>query len=253
VEESKSDILRKLDSVTWYHSFEIVPGVFTPGRLPTDAKATFAHFGLPADLSGKAVLEIGTWDGPVAFECEARGALVTALDIQDPDKTGFNVAKEILGSKVTYVQGSVYDTSRLLHDRYDYVFMLGVYYHLKNPILAFEQVAQLLVDDGLLVFEGACIQAYCEDVSGRPVSAERAREIGESDVPLCAFYANTFCGDDSNWFIPNFVCLEGWMEAAGLRIVRHALHIAPSDPRIERVGGVAQKVGRLRVEHRLVE
>ena len=193
------------------------------------------------------------WDGPVAFECEARGGVVTALDIQNPNKTGFNVAKEILGSRVEYVQGSVYDATELLKDKYDYVFMLGVYYHLKHPILAFEQVAQLLVDDGLLVFEGECLQSYCEDANGRPVPAERASDIGRSDIPLCAFYANAFCGDDSNWFIPNLVCLAGWMECAGLRIVRHALHIAASDPRIERVGGVAQKAGGLRVEHRLAE
>jgi len=253
VEWNKDEILRKLNTVPWYHRFEIVPGIFTPGKLPTDAKATFLHFGLPSDLSGKRVLEIGTWDGPVAFECEARGGVVTALDIQDPDKTGFNVAKGILGSKVEYVQGSVYDATRLLTGKYDYVFMLGVYYHLKHPILAFEQVAQLLADDGLLVFEGACLQAYCEDANGRSVPAEQASAIGHSDIPLCAFYANTFCGDDTNWFIPNLACLSGWMECAGVRIVRHALHIAPSDPRIERIGGVAQKVAGLRVEHRLVE
>src|SRR5271167_2886975 len=100
------EILEKLRSVPWYHRFEIVPGVFTPGKLPTDPKATFTHFALPASLKGKRVLEVGTWDGPVAFECEARGGTVTAMDIQDPTKTGFNVAKEILQSNVRYVQGS---------------------------------------------------------------------------------------------------------------------------------------------------
>ena len=157
---SKEDILKEISTVPWYHSFEIVPGVFTPGKLRTEPKVTFAHFGLPTDLSGKSVLEIGTWDGPVAFECEARGAVVTALDIQDPSKTGFNVAKKILDSKITYVQGSVYDATRLLAARYDYVFFLGVYYHLKHPILAFEQISEVLVDDGSLVFEGACLQEY---------------------------------------------------------------------------------------------
>ena len=87
------EILQKLNSVSWYHRFEIVPGVFTPGKLITNAKETFVHFGLPESRKEKNVLEIGTWDGPVAFECEARGGTVTALDIQDPDKTGFNVAK----------------------------------------------------------------------------------------------------------------------------------------------------------------
>jgi tRNA (mo5U34)-methyltransferase len=248
----REEVLQRLSRVSWYHRFEILPGVFTPGKLLTDAKALFVQFNLPKSLKGKKVLEIGTWDGPVAFECEARGGIVTALDIQDPAKTGFNVAKEILNSQVRYFQGSVYDATSLLNETYDYIFFLGVYYHLKNPVLAFEQVSQLLTADGSLVFEGECLQGYCETVDGIPAPSELSRTIGSSDIPLCAFYANTFVGDDSNWFIPNFACLRSWMEAAGLRIIQQSFHIVPSDPRVERVGGVAQKVAGLRVEHRLV-
>lgn len=247
------EILREIKSVPWYHRFEILPGVFTPGKLPVDPKTIFAHFGVPGSLTGKNVLEVGTWDGPLAFECEARGGIVTALDIQDPRKTGFNVAKRILGSHVKYVQGSVYDATDLLRGTYDYIFFLGVYYHLKNPLLAFEKLSLLLADRGLLVFEGACIRSYVEDTQGNPVSLQTAQAIGCSDVPLSAFYANTYCGDDSNWFIPNFLCLKSWMEAAGLTVVSHSFHDDKSDPRTQRVGGVAQKAGGLRVEHRLVE
>jgi tRNA (mo5U34)-methyltransferase len=82
------------------------------------------------------VLEIGTFDGAIAFECETRGAKLTGLDIQDPSKTGFNVAKEIRQSRVDYVQGSVYDLAALFTEKFDYVFFLGVFYHLKNPVLA---------------------------------------------------------------------------------------------------------------------
>jgi len=77
-------LYRKINAVQWYHRFEIVPGIFTPGKLPTNAKQSFSHFQIPQDLTGKEVLEIGTWDGPIAFEAEARGATVTALDIQYP-------------------------------------------------------------------------------------------------------------------------------------------------------------------------
>lgn len=249
----KEEILSQIGSVPWYHRFEILPGIFTPGKLFTDPKATFAHFGLPGNLEGKNVLEVGTWDGPLAFECEARGATVTALDIQNPNRTGFNVAKRILGSHVRYVQGSVYEAAHLLHEMYDYIFFLGVYYHLKNPVLAFEELSRILSDGAFLVFEGACIQSYAENAHGIPVSRESAQNIGCSEVPLAAFYANTYCGDDSNWFVPNFLCLKGWMEAVGLGVISHSFHSEQSDPRTQRVGGVAQKVAALRVEHRLVE
>ena len=147
---TNEEILAKLDTVSWYHRFEIVPGVFTPGKLLSKPKELFEHLDLPSDLTGKKVLEVGTWDGPLAFECEARGAVVTAMDIQDPARTGFNVAREILGSKVSYVQGSVYDAARLLTGIFDYIFFLGVFYHLKHPVLAFEELSKLLTQGGTL-------------------------------------------------------------------------------------------------------
>jgi len=33
-----------------------------------------SHFGLPSDLRGKRVLDIGAWDGWFSFECERRGS-----------------------------------------------------------------------------------------------------------------------------------------------------------------------------------
>lgn len=245
-------INRKLNSVRWYHRFEIVPDVFTPGILPTNAKESFSHFGIPPDLRGKEVLEIGTWDGPIAFEAEARGATVTALDIQDPSRTGFNVAKEILKSNVTYVQGSVYDATKLLGKTFDYVFFLGVFYHLKHPIMAFEEIAKLLNDDGALVFEGECLRFYCEDEAGVRMDDECIRKLALSNIPLTLFYANTFKGDDSNWFIPNYACFKGWIEAAGLELIRHGFYEIPDgDLPLQRIGGVAHRVSGLKIEHRV--
>lgn len=245
-------INRKLNSVRWYHRFEILPGIFTPGILPTNAKESFSHFGIPPDLKGKEVLEIGTWDGPIAFEAEARGATVTALDIQDPSRTGFNMAREILRSEVTYVQGSVYDATKLLRKTFDYVFFLGVFYHLKHPIMAFEEIAKLLNNDGALIFEGECLRFYGEDETGARIDAECLRKLATSNIPLTLFYANKFKGDDTNWFIPNYACLKGWIEAAGLEIIRHTfLEVPDGSLPLQRVGGAARRVSGLKVEHRV--
>jgi len=250
---TNEEILAKLNTVSWYQRFEILPGVFTPGKLLTKPKELFAHLGLPSDLTGKRVLEVGTWDGPLAFECEARGAVVTAMDIQDPARTGFNVAREILESKVTYVQGSVYDAAQLLTGIFDYVFFLGVFYHLKHPVLAFEELSKLLNQGGTLVFEGECLRNYWENEEGKRCDFPDLIAIANSNIPLCLFYADTFKGDDSNWFIPNFACLKGWMQAAGLLVVSQAFHdVAGSPYPLQRVAGVARKIAGLRIEHRLV-
>jgi tRNA (mo5U34)-methyltransferase len=250
---TSDEILAKLNTVSWYHRFEILPGVFTPGKLLSKPKELFAHLGLPSDLTGKRVLEVGTWDGPLAFECEARGGIVTALDIQDPARTGFNVAREILESKVVYVQGSVYDAARLLTGTFDYIFLLGVFYHLKHPVLAFEELSKLLDQGGTLVFEGECLRNYWENEEGKRCDIPDLIAIANSNIPLCLFYADTFKGDDSNWFIPNFSCLKGWMQAAGLKVVSQAFHDVPDSPYpLQRVAGVARKIAGLRIEHRMV-
>ena len=242
-------IHRKINAVQWFHRFEIVPGIFTPGKQPTNAKESFNYFQIPQNLTGREVLEIGTMDGPIAFEADARGATVTALDIQDPSRTGFNVAKEILGANVTYIQGSVYDATKLLQKNFDYIFFLGVFYHLKHPVMAFEEISKLLKADGMLVFEGECLRFYCEDETGTMVENDHIEELANSNIPLTLFYSNTYKADDSNWFIPNFACLKGWLATAGLEIEWYSFYEARNPPLQQRVGGVARRVAAIKAEH----
>ena len=51
----------------------------TPGKNP-ESQDTFNNLGLPIDMSGMTVLDIGAWDGFYSFACEQRGAIVTASD-----------------------------------------------------------------------------------------------------------------------------------------------------------------------------
>jgi tRNA (mo5U34)-methyltransferase len=245
------EIRRRVYSVPWFHKYEIVPGVVTPGCQPTDPKAIFEFFQVPQDLRGKKVLEVATYDGTLAFEAERRGAEVTALDIQDPARTGFNVARDIFASQVRYVMGTVYDLGRLVPGRFDYVFCLGLFYHLKHPVLAFEEIARALEEGGLLFFEGECLRIYGEDARGRPLKEKWVRRLADSEIPVALYYADGYKRDTSSWFIPNFACLRGWLETAGFEVIRHGFLEGRKDkPPGQRVGGVARKVSsRLRVEH----
>lgn len=61
----------------WYHKIELPGGIVTPGWAPLDAK----RYGIPDDLTGKRVLDIGAWDGFWTFEALKRGAKeVIAID-----------------------------------------------------------------------------------------------------------------------------------------------------------------------------
>jgi SAM-dependent methyltransferase len=242
-----SDIESRLKAARWYHAFEILPGVITPGVVGFDARATLDALGVPRDLHGKRALDVGTWDGPMAFELEERGAEVCAVDVQDPDCTAFNTAKAIRNSKVRYAQASVYDLGQVFPEKFDLIIYFGVYYHLKHPILGFESLSGALADRGRLFFEGELWINYSETFTGERSGLDD-RSLGQSDVPLALCYTGDY-KVTSNWFVPNLTCLRGWMEAAGLEMVSYQLHANDEQKPYphQRVMGCAVKSAELAV------
>lgn len=211
-------IKEKVEAASWFQTWEIVPGVKTKGVFEFTAGYLLDHcYNAPRDLKGKRAIDIGTFDGALAFELEKRGADVIALDIQDPDVTGFNTAKEVLGSSMQYVRGSVYDVRHLVDGSFDIVCFTGIWYHLYNPIGAFVEIAGLLADDGLALMEGECLLNYIETSSGG-VSNLDAAQLAKADVPIALCYPGRY-KNGSNWFVPNIACLRSWLEAAGLEAV----------------------------------
>jgi len=231
----------RISSVRWYHRFEILPGVFTPGSVAFDAAMLLDSIGIPKDMSGKSAIDIGAWDGPMAFELERRGARVIALDVLDPTETAFNVAKELLGSRVEHVRGSVYDLGHLFNEPFDLVCFLGVYYHLTDPFRAFEEVSHVVSADGQVFFEGECLRNYAETRDGVPVQNDLIRQIAVSDLPLALLCPGVY-KKSPNWCIPNFACLSGWLGIVGLELVRHYFEeAADSIPPHQRIKGLAVK------------
>ena len=240
------EVLAQVQRAHWYHSFEVLPGLVTPGKNPTDARKNLERFRLPEDLTGKRALDIGALDGPYSFELERRGARVVAMDIQDPDHTGFNTAKRVRRSSVEYIQGSAYDLAKLTTGKFDLVCFFGVYYHMKHPLLAFEQIHSVLADDGLLAFEGECLLNYAEvPASSRAPRPEEIAAIARSDLPLTLFYAATFKDDITNWFVPNLACVRQWIDASALEL----LSLGTEDSRpFQRMYGTARKRKGARIE-----
>ena len=87
---------------------------------------------MPNNLSGKTVLDVGTWDGYFAFLAEARGAdHVLAIDPMQHNRgnTGFEYAKERLDSDVKHRVVDVFD----IEETFDVVLCFGVLYHVEKP------------------------------------------------------------------------------------------------------------------------
>lgn len=146
----------------WYHTIDLGSGVVTPGWF--DLRALSAKLPWP-DVRGKRCLDIGTYDGFLAFELERRGASeVVATDIADheswdwpphmrqhgPERlaeiagpvkgTGFRIAKRVLGSSVERLELSIYDHSPERLGTFDFVVCGALMLHLRDPLRALEAV-----------------------------------------------------------------------------------------------------------------
>jgi len=125
----------------WWHAIEVQPGIVTPGWW--DLRPTAEQIPWP-DLAGKRCLDVGTADGFWAFEMERRGAAeVVASDIpsyfQSKARARFEIAHELLGSRVRYLESSVYD----LEGEWDVVFMGYVLQVVTDPLGALEAVKRV--------------------------------------------------------------------------------------------------------------
>ena len=158
-----SDIeARVRDNPLWYHTMELAPGVVTPGWF--DLRPIVDRMPWP-DVRGKRCLDVGTYDGFLAFELEKRGAAeVVATDISDhahwdwpvemrakgaeylaqvagPEKgAGFRIAKGALGSSVEKVEINIYDLSPERVGTFDVVVCGSLLLHLRDPMRALAAV-----------------------------------------------------------------------------------------------------------------
>ena len=196
------DVQHQIDSVErWFHRFEVVPGVLTPGVY--DPAPLLELLPLPDDLSGKRVLDIGARDGFFSFEAERRGADVLALDFMPPERTGFGVAAKLRGSSVEYRVDNVYNLSPRRHGRFDLVLCLGVLYHLRNPLLGLDRIWEVCERDMLL--ETQIRSGRQRRVGGVAAEREPLMELHPED---------SLNSDHTNWWSPNPPALRAMLESS---------------------------------------
>ena len=67
----EESIIKEVNKVPyWRHRIKLPFGIETPGRIGPEL---IKHLNLPKDMSGKTLLDIGSFDGLCAFEAEKIG------------------------------------------------------------------------------------------------------------------------------------------------------------------------------------
>src|SRR5215207_6766991 len=140
----------------WFHNIHLPDGTQTApdhylGDFPAWKWAELAP-ALPEDLTGWTALDVGCNAGFYSLELARRGARVTGIDIdaQYLAQARWAAAHCGLQDRVDFRLSQVYDLARW-DDKFDLVLFMGVFYHLRYPMLGLDLVAQKV--SRLMVFQ----------------------------------------------------------------------------------------------------
>jgi tRNA (mo5U34)-methyltransferase len=223
-----------IEGKPWHHSFEIVPGVRTKGNY--DPAALFRSLGLPDDMTGLTLADVGASNGYFSFEARRRGARVVAFDFRHKDNSGFGLAQHINGmTDIEHHQVNVVDLDASRHGKFDIVLALGLLYHVADPYRVLANCAGMAV-------RSLYLESYCIDAMVEPGLREQPLMRFISD-PLRFPDLGDVGGDRSNFWGFTALCLRRMTEDVGFEVERLAVH----NDRVflhatrERPGGVAPR------------
>jgi tRNA (mo5U34)-methyltransferase len=209
----------------WFHNMELM-GVRTApnhflGDYPAMKFRNFAH-AIPADLTGKSVLDVGCNAGFYSMEMKRRGAArVVGIDSEDLYLNQARFATEVNGMRdIEFHKMSVYDVAKL-GEKFDFVIFMGVLYHLRHPLLALDLLREHVVGD-LMLFQS--MQRGAKEVY--PVAADydfqEEAHFDDPGYPKMHFIEHRYAHDPTNWWAPNRACSEAMLRSSGFDVLQQA-------------------------------
>lgn len=210
------------DLAPWFHNVHLPDGTQTNtghplGDFPSFKWRAIAPH-LPANLEGWSALDIGCNAGFYSIELARRGARVLAIDM-DPHylaQARWCVEQWGLSARVSVREMQVYDLAGL-DEPFDLVLFMGVFYHLRHPLLGLDIVARTV--RSLLVFQSLVLpgERVLESTNDYR-SIENREAMTDRGWPHMAFVEHQFVGDPTNWWVPNRAAVEAMLRSAGLGI-----------------------------------
>jgi len=207
----------------WFHNLDL-NGVKTApdhflGDYPAVKWRRFAD-AIPHDLSGKTVLDIGCNAGFYSFEMKRRGAArVLGVDYDEAYLAQARFVAETLGLEVEFRQLSVYEVAKL-REKFDLVLFMGVFYHLRHPLLALDLIRQQVARE-LFVFQSMQRGSSERGEVQRDYTFWQTEMFERPEFPRMYFIEHKYAGDPTNWWIPNRACVEAMLRSSGFEIIAH--------------------------------
>jgi len=206
----------------WFHNLDLngvktAPNHFL-GDFPNIKWKDFRSE-IPTKMTGMSVLDIGCNAGFYSLEMKRRGAeRVLGIDVEDRYLNQARFAAQTLNLTIEFTKRSVYAVDEI-PGQFDYVLFMGLFYHLRYPLLALDKVVKKV--KGTLVFQTMVrgLDDTREWASDYPIWNKEI--FLEPGFPAMYFVEKSYSHDPTNWFIPNRAGVEASLRSAGLEIIAH--------------------------------
>jgi tRNA (mo5U34)-methyltransferase len=204
----------------WFHNLRLGGVQTAPNHFLGDyPQVKFARFrdAIPADLSGKSVLDIGCNAGFYSLEMKRRGASrVLGIDTDERYLCQARLAADIEEADVEFRRMPVWDVAAL-GEKFDLVIFMGVLYHLRHPLLALDLIHEHVAKD-LMLFQS--MQRGTPDIL--PIEPDydfnAKAPFDEPGYPKMHFIEQRYSHDETNWWVPNRACIEAMLRSSGFEI-----------------------------------
>jgi tRNA (mo5U34)-methyltransferase len=203
----------------WYQHFELPSGVWTGDGLPPayDPRERWELVAnhLPSDLEGATVLDVGGNAGYFSLQAMLRGASKCVL--VEPIAEFAEQARFVFSQfdvRVDVVVEDVHTYCLTTRKHFDYVLFLGLFYHLRYPLLVLDRLAEMT--RLRLLLQSVVVGS---EPGGREWPDAELKDVLREDFPRLAFVEHAFRGDSTNWWLPTTAALEALARSAGLRVL----------------------------------
>jgi len=208
----------------WFHNLDLFGVATAPNHFLGDFPAVkWKHIAptLPENLNGASVLDIGCNGGFYSIQLKRLGAgRVLGIDVDERYLNQARFAASMLGVEIEFEKRSVYEVDRIA-GQFDYVFFMGVLYHLRYPLFALDKVVTKIAPGGNLVFQtmlrgSASTKAWQDNYQFWTMNI-----FSDPDWPAMYFVEHSYANDPTNWWIPNRAAAEAMLRSSGLEILEH--------------------------------
>jgi tRNA (mo5U34)-methyltransferase len=208
----------------WFHNFEIArniwtnadgtgPGADYPARRWQHVQPLFEN------LTGKSCLDVGCSSGFFSLKAKELGAS-RVLGIDSGEQLGAidqaRFASDVLRLSATFETISAYDLARI-DERFDTVFFMGVFYHLRHPLVALEAIRSVCT--GSLIFQTITTPSgmRLNELDSQAIAnvGLNSRVMHDDRFPAVRFVEGQIAGDSSCWFVPNVQAVAAMLRTCG--------------------------------------